>query len=740
MKFTFLKGWLLTLGFMSMYSSSHAQNTPFSIPNFDEDQITYNEFGSMQFAGVTIDPNLKDYLLDRSTEDKTIVFTFKTPEAAVAARKIMPQMGADFVGPDFIEMPIQGAEVNAEELLAMTALEGIYGIWENQPMTTELEQAIVVSSVSDTWEDSEFTTLNHGMPLSGRGVGVLINDSGFDGMDTDIQTSEEGDFTARLVQNVKGGIGVSVEDSGDDNDQGGGHGSHCMGIVGGDGRHSDGKYTGVAPGSYLIGYGSGAGISILDVAGGFEYVKAHKDDYNIRAMSNSYGTTSDTTFMAYDPSNSTNLSTKILADAGVVVVFSAGNSGGPVGKITGRYKTAPWVVCVGNGLKSGTLASSSSRGRPDPNEEFPSMRETITVDGTQYLWENRPTVTAPGSDIVSVRATAGAGAGVGDVGLSTTEIPYYTIKSGTSMACPHVAGIVALLMEANPNLEWRAVKAILQRTAIDNMGGEIFERGAGYVNAWAAAAAAFNGLCNVSEDATYEEKYGLPADGSFGFDDDPWKTCELHPEVFERIKASVPNPNGEELLCNPTEPVTTDATGDTPAPSQDIVEVRMFNETETDFQVSMEVAGNLGGAQGSSTSTAEVRYSVRFTLSKDDGVSSPVTYLATAIQTGVLPDFELRLSRADSPDRGSTNAVNIQDLEGSFDLLNNTITWTIPKALLNANNNPVTSADPVTFSGPGAQKDNRLTGWKGIVRQNGALSLVANIDDTAGGCFRVLEQ
>jgi hypothetical protein len=178
-----------------------------------------------------------------------------------------------------------------------------------------------------------------------------------------------------------------------------------MGIVGGDGRYSNGKYTGVAPGAYLIGYGSGAGINILDVAGGFEYVLKHGRDYNIRVMSNSYGSTADTTFMSYSPSNATNIATKMLSDRGVQVVFSAGNSGPRQGTVTGTFKTAPWIVMVGNGQKDGKLAASSSRGRPENNNAAnnEAQQATITVDGKQYLWENRPTVVAPGTDIVSVR-------------------------------------------------------------------------------------------------------------------------------------------------------------------------------------------------------------------------------------------------------------------------------------------------------------------------------------------------
>jgi serine protease AprX len=61
--------------------------------------------------------------------------------------------------------------------------------------------------------------------------------------------------------------------------------------------------------------------------------------------------------------------------------------------------------------------------------------------------------------------------------------------SGTSMATPHVAGIVALMLEANPNLTPAQVKDILKRTATNMTGRIAWEAGAGHVNVYEAIAA-----------------------------------------------------------------------------------------------------------------------------------------------------------------------------------------------------------------------------------------------------------
>jgi serine protease AprX len=171
------------------------------------------------------------------------------------------------------------------------------------------------------------------------------------------------------------------------------------------------------------------------------------------------------------------------------VVFSAGNAGAGEGTITGNFKKAPWVVTVAAGDKQGRLASFSSRGEN-------GRGGTVTIDGETYTWVDRPTVTAPGVQIASARASLGA------IDKTRTDddidllgpgmAAYYTHLSGTSMAAPHVAGIVALMLEANPNLDWRDVKRILQETASNMPGNEPWEAGAGYVNAHSAVQAAFD--------------------------------------------------------------------------------------------------------------------------------------------------------------------------------------------------------------------------------------------------------
>ncbi|MEP0773799.1 MAG: S8 family serine peptidase [Acidobacteriota bacterium] len=104
-------------------------------------------------------------------------------------------------------------------------------------------------------------------------------------------------------------------------------------------------------------------------------------------------------------------------NAGIVVVVSAGNSGSSCGSVVDPPAIYDASYSVGATNSSDTIASFSSRG-------------PVTVDGSNRL---KPDISAPG---VSVRSSVPGNS--------------YSSMSGTSMAGPHVAGAVALLLSAVP--------------------------------------------------------------------------------------------------------------------------------------------------------------------------------------------------------------------------------------------------------------------------------------------------
>jgi serine protease AprX len=104
----------------------------------------------------------------------------------------------------------------------------------------------------------------------------------------------------------------------------------------------------------------------------------------------------------------------------------------------------------------------------------------------------KPTIVAPGVNVVSLRATGASVTGTLGVAqddkerLAPAELPFYTTASGTSFSAPQVAGTVALMLEANPNLTPPQIRDILQRTATPLPGYFQHEVGAGMLNAHAA--------------------------------------------------------------------------------------------------------------------------------------------------------------------------------------------------------------------------------------------------------------
>ncbi|GAC1374164.1 MAG: hypothetical protein NVSMB30_16800 [Hymenobacter sp.] len=419
-----------------------------------------------------------------SSATAEVIVTFNGDGAPQPAQLSALQQLGITKGIMFRALPIAGVIATAAQVNALAQNPEVRSLYINKKLDYYNYDDTNLTGVKRLRNDPQTTARNGGTPVSGRGIGVLINDSGVDGTHDDIK------FGTHLVQNTLGTTNLNSVDSmlpvtfveGVPNtDTNSGHGTHCTGIVGGNGSKSGGKYEGVAPGASLLGYGSGGALLILDAIGGFDYALTHQFQYNIRVVSNSYGTSG-----AFHPNDPLNVASKRAYDHGIVVVFAAGNSG-PGADMHNPYAVAPWTISVGAGDRFGRLASFSSRG-------VKGQQGTFVVDGQTWTYKNEPVITAPGVDVVSTRAVAPVAA-LGtqtDVAvLPAGQVPFYTHMSGTSMATPHVAGVVALILEAKPSLSPAQVKDLLQKTATNMPGRESWEVGAGYVNAYAAVDQAF---------------------------------------------------------------------------------------------------------------------------------------------------------------------------------------------------------------------------------------------------------
>lgn len=367
----------------------------------------------------------------------------------------------------FEALPMVGVVATPPQIEAMRRLPNLRSIYANQKLQYFLRESVPLIGATDVWEDYGFR---------GEGIGVAVLDTGIDATHADLQ------YGSKTVQNVKivglqYAAGIDLDDlklpaqyieNVPNTDTTGGHGTHVAGIIGSNGAASDGYYKGVAPNVRLIGLGVGEAIEIFTALAGFDWVIKYKNEYNIRVVNNSWGNI----VPGFDPENPVNVATKAVHDAGITVVFASGNSGSTTDTLN-TYSVAPWVIGVASGDKDGkTVSFFSSRGIP----------------GDKFY---HPTLTAPGYLIVSDRAltgstTNGSTTPTDPIYVPPQYLPYYTTASGTSMAAPHVAGAIALLLQANPSLTPDVIKRVLVNTATPMPGFQEYAAGAGYLNVKAA--------------------------------------------------------------------------------------------------------------------------------------------------------------------------------------------------------------------------------------------------------------
>jgi serine protease AprX len=301
--------------------------------------------------------------------------------------------------------------------------------------------------------------------LTGQGIGVAVIDSG---------VASHPDLAGRIVAAIDFTTAnpiVSTTPLGDP----GGHGTHVAGLVAGDGSASGGAYTGVAPRANII------DIRVIDANGysnvstllrAMQWVLANRATYNIRVVNLSLGAAPMASYKL-DPLAT---ASEILTFANVAVVTAAGNTGPDAGTITSPGYD-PYVITVGavddNGTPlpaDDTVATFSSRGP------------------TAFDFAAKPDLVAPGRKMVSLRSPGSTLDGMFPerqvTALGATSADYFRL-SGTSMAAPVVAGVVALMLERNPTLNPEQVKHRLKETAVPMVSAP-FSSGSGMVDAMAA--------------------------------------------------------------------------------------------------------------------------------------------------------------------------------------------------------------------------------------------------------------
>jgi serine protease AprX len=485
------------------------------------------------FAAAKLSPALRTKLngLANSAQVGMVVVAFKTNNGLQNSHlNILRSVGV-LGGQTFPTLGMVAQPMTAGQVRALQNNSAVRSIWSNDRLHYYMHQARVVGGAARVETDRAFAIRNGGLPVSGAGdFSVLVIDSGIDATHADLQ------FGTKVIQNVQTPVAagtlpgftphVSIENV-PNTDQSVGHGTHCAGIIGGTGVRSGGLYPGVAPGAKIIGAGLGAGIFVINGLAAWEWGLANQYRYNIRVVSNSYGGDGP-----FDPEDPITIASKMAYDRNITVVFAGGNAG-PVKDTYNPLAKAPWVIGVAAGSKEGDLADFSSRGMPreqrlsnsDPLDD--NNAPTITAPGMGRAFESSLTRAGFTIDMISTRSTSNlvANGTTNDTELAPGMIPFYTQIHGTSMATPYVAGVVALMLDADPNLTPDEIKEILTSTASKMPGRSEWEVGAGYINAYAAVDKVFNRTRNyahfqdVSFNAVFSEQ--RPAQQNFHLDFNP---------------------------------------------------------------------------------------------------------------------------------------------------------------------------------------------------------------------------
>jgi serine protease AprX len=368
----------------------------------------------------------------------------------------------------------------------------------------------------------------HQMGITGEGVTVAILDTGLRWIqEIEDKTGNVRRNIARasivnryqhdetLVLNEEGFLVAPPKLVTDDTDDGNGHGTHLASIIANSSHSIDangndtGGFNGIAPDVNLVlvkAFDRQGQSSYLDILKAVEYVVENKDRLNIQVLNLSFSALPSSYYWD-DPLNQALMK---AWDAGITVIAAAGNRG-PDAMTIGVPGNTPYLITVG--------AVSDNYTPDNLNDDFVT---TFSSAGPTYEGFVKPDLVAPGGHIQGL---------ISGGSLIRTEYPLYNETgteyhnyyemSGSSQSTAVTSGIVALMLQANPNLSPDDIKCRLIATAkaATNDAGElafsVFQQGAGLVDAMAAIESTEAGCSNaglsIAKDLSGEEHFIGPA-------------------------------------------------------------------------------------------------------------------------------------------------------------------------------------------------------------------------------------
>jgi serine protease AprX len=436
--------------------------------------LRWNEVGSLEFeltaggADTRVDLELLAFLSDLpDTSSIAVIVTFHAHPTTADLDELVAIGVAG--GTVLRRLPMAIVSATKQQIAAIAELPAVRSVFSNKATSFFDDASGELIGLGEVASDPDLAV--PGGPYDGTGVTIAVIDSGVDATHPDLPLGP------KIVENVllHGSLPIApgfwpplYTEGQTDTDRVLGHGTFVASVAAGSGSASGGRYAGVAPGASVLSLSAGQ-LFIVHVLEAFDYVLDNADRFGVRVVNCSWGTQG-----WFDPDDPVNVATRALYDAGIVVVFAAGNHG-PAPDSLNPYAVAPWVVGVGSTDAEGRLSEFSSRG----------VYEELLY---------HPKLVAPGEKIVGARAglvdevdgIAGILDPSGGASVPAEHAQFYTVSSGTSFAAPHVAGVVARMIERKPSLDPASIHRILQRTATPDVLHDRSQVGAGRLDAWAA--------------------------------------------------------------------------------------------------------------------------------------------------------------------------------------------------------------------------------------------------------------
>jgi serine protease AprX len=294
------------------------------------------------------------------------------------------------------------------------------------------------------------------------GADQVASTLGFDGTGITVAVIDTGVDAAHPA--LTGVVLPQIDVAGDGPGDGFGHGTHCAGIV----ASQDRTFRGIAPGARVLDIKVMNNSGAMTPANGVTAITTAVSS-GVQVASCSWGFTHADGAWSDPPTpeaadDSCVLCTAVnnAVAAGVVFCIAAGNEDNDS---CSTYDTH--IRCPGNARSAITVGASDDS---DQMAGFSSVGPT--PQGRQ-----KPDLVAPGVQIASCRASG--------TSLGSPIDANFTNLDGTSMACPHVAGVAALMLNKTATLSPPNVMSIMTTTTV-NIGASAVEMGAGRVDALAA--------------------------------------------------------------------------------------------------------------------------------------------------------------------------------------------------------------------------------------------------------------